>query len=343
MTKLLALAKTLVAAVSVSLTAILLPPVLAQTSSAAGSTPLAKRGELAAGLQDHRAYFYAMPEDSYRATLRDPKQVKQVLDETLIAREFSKKPWPIADMNETERTFLGVSADRARILAATAIVEKRAKDAMSADQKTLDKRAREIYQTTDASSLKRDLAADFQHILFDVRARSFAETAQRISAAQKELSEGKSFDSVVATYSDQVNIGTTAGKFENVAAKSMDGILAKALFDELKPGEYSAPLPSRLGLHIVKLHAIRQPQKRPFEEIKDAMYARLIDEAGKSAAADFLNALQSPPTEFNDAEVTKLTGANSQLDPETVRSLMRDAAQKLKESTTDSKKPAAKQ
>ena len=269
-------------------------------SDPAKSESLATRRAAAVTLEDHRNVFFLFNDTSYAKTLQEPNQLKQALEEVLDARTVVSGEVVLTNMTQTERNYAALNAERAQLVANLAIIEKRAQALAAADPKALDARAREIYLTTDASALKREYAADFQHILFDLRVRDFSETAKRIAAAQAELAAGKSFDEVVAAYSDEPKAKETNGKFTNVLAKNMEGIVARTMFEELKPGEVSKPLPSRLGIHIFKLLTIQKPEKRPYEEVKEALYARLIDEAGKSAKAVYQAELRKPPTVFNE-------------------------------------------
>ncbi len=301
---------------------------------------LAANGSTVVTQRDHRAYHLPLDDRGYSGTIRDPQQVSQILAEIINGKMFKWNISAVDALNDNEKRFAAISADRAQLTAALSIVERRAKDRAIGDADAMDKRAREIYQVTDASSLKREFAADFQHVLFDLRAREFTETAQRISQAQADLAAGKSFDEVVATFSDEARSKDTKGKFENVQAKTMDGVLARVLFDELKDGEVSKPLPSRLGIHIVKRLAVREPQKRPYEEVKDALVARIVDEAGKSAKADLLKALQPEKIVYDTAAIQAVTGV---VDPAVLKKAQELARELSKSSQLSPSEPTPTQ
>jgi parvulin-like peptidyl-prolyl isomerase len=279
---------------------------------------------------DYRAYHYSLTDSAHQAQLKDPGQVKTVLDEILTVKEFKANGALAKDLTEQEKRYLDLSADRARYIAVQTVFERRAKDLAQSDVIELDKHAKEIYLTTDASGLKRDLSADFQHILFDLRKRSFPETAERVKAAQAELAAGTSFDAVVVKYSDEDRSQETKGMYENVPARSMDGVLARTLFDELKPGEHSKPAASRLGLHIVKLHALNQPQKRPYEEVKSAMHARLVEDAGRAAKAKVVAEIRTDVTKFDEDAISKFAPVPDAKALDAARKLSLESAKRSK-------------
>jgi hypothetical protein len=318
----------------------------AQTPAAVAVDVLARALKQTATTTDYRAYHYPLSDAAYQAQLKDPNQVKQALDEILTVREFKASGSLPKDLTELEKRFVDLSIDRARYLAVQSVTERRAKDIAEKDSVILDSRAKEIYLTTEASGLKRDLSADFQHILFDLRKRSFIETSERIKAAEAALAAGTDFDAVVAQFSDEERAKETKGKFENVSARSMDGVLARTLFDELKPGEYSKPTASRLGLHIVKLHAIQQPQKRPYDEVKASMYSKLIDDAGRAARAKAVAEIRTTETTFDEVALSKIILVPDAKALEVARRLSQESVQRTKALNTPevpaSDKPPAK-
>ncbi len=295
------------------------------------SESLATRRNAVATLEDHRNVFFLFSDAAYAKTMQEPTQLKQALEEVLDARTIASGEVVLTNMTPSERNYAALNTERAQLVANLSIIEKRAQALVASDPKALDARAREIYLTTDASALKREYAADFQHILFDLRLRDFNETARRIAAAQADLAAGKSFDEVVAAYSDEAKAKETNGKFTNVLAKSMEGIVAKVMFDELKTGEVSKPLPSRLGIHIFKLLNIQKPEKRPYEEVKEAFYARLVDEAGKSAKAAYQAELRKTPTVFNEPLIKSFALVPDPLALQKAREMSLEAAKKSQE------------
>jgi hypothetical protein len=276
-----------------------------------GATELAKRSLAVAGEVDHRTALYNFTDSEYVEKLRERGQLKQALDEVLNVKVFANRKGNV-DFSADEKRFLEFSRTRAALIAAISIVERRAREKSLADDAALEKRANEIYLASDRANNRRELAADFQHIVFDLRKRTLDEVVKRVEAAQRDLKGGLSFDDAVLKYTDQENLGETKGRISNQPARTMDGVLSKTLFEDLKPGEHSRPIPSRLGLHIVKLHAVMQPSIRPFSEVKDAIKRRLVEEAASRARQDFLDSLGIGTTVFNEEAIAKLVAMPSE-------------------------------
>lgn len=268
---------------------------------------LAKRGDANATAADHRAAFYSLDtETDYTNTLRDVGKIKITLDEILDARQTSRIQHGLGKLSDLEANHLKISSEKAYLNAALAITDNRARRAASNDPAGLERRASEIYQVADAPTVRSALSADFQNILFDLRAHPFPEIVSRINAAQAELAAGVNFDEVATKYSDENNAATSKGWARNINGLAVDGPLGRVIFNELKPGEYSKPTTSRVGIHIIKLHAINKPEKRPFREIKGAIMERLVAEAGKNAQRTFIESLSAEPTRFIDTEISKI-------------------------------------
>jgi parvulin-like peptidyl-prolyl isomerase len=234
-------------------------------------------------------------------------------------------------LTEREKKYFDFTLEKAHQTALLTITEKRAKDAAQADAVVLEKRAREIYQLAEPAAHKSELRADFQNILFDLQARSFVETAERITAAQKALAAGVAFDEIVAQYSDEKGAAEHKGWARKINARALDGRLGRVIFDELKPGEYSTPIASRVGIHIVKLHAIEQPVKLPFDTVKPALIQKLVQERGKNAQRDLMQALSSSSTSFNDAEISKLYAPIDPIAIERARQISLESAKQARD------------
>jgi parvulin-like peptidyl-prolyl isomerase len=291
---------TLVA--SSTLTLLTMPIGFAQTT--ASNDVLAQRGKTSVTMKELEAFAFAQGSEALKKTLRNPNLVLKTLEELLDAKMIdSVAP---KDLSPAESAFTSMAIAQTKASVAQSIVEQRAKDKARGDRAVLEARAKELYLSADASSLKRVQSADFQHILFDLRVRPFSETAKRIEAAQKAIAAGDNFETLVTTYSDDPNAKQNLGRFENVSTQALEGSMSRVLFSELKPNETSAPITTRLGIHIVKLIRIREPEARPFDEIKDAMVNRLVEEAGAAARSTQTTALRSEETKFNDEALRKI-------------------------------------
>jgi hypothetical protein len=268
---------------------------------------LAERGAQRATAMDHRAFHFMVPDTEYERRLLDEGRFKVELDEILVPRSFAKQAWPHTNETDLERSYRTIQTEKAQLEIALAIADKRARDALAKQPDAIDRRAREIYATTDAPASRRAMSVDFQQILFDVSARPLEENVARVKDARAMLAAGESFDIVAKKFSDDAAVLENAGRIMAASAAAVDPQLSRILIDELKPGEVSPKLVStRRGLHILKLLQVNQPQKRPYEEVRNALYAGVLDEAGKNARNELLKKIADGEIKFNQGAIEQV-------------------------------------
>jgi hypothetical protein len=274
-------------------------------STASASSPpsesLGTLGESTVQSSEFRALNWNLPDATYSGLLRDRSQLVRSVETLLQARKHSSATQTL-NFDQDEKSYQRAAADRANLEATLAIIDARARKAALVDSAGLERRAEEIWLITAPSELSRDMLLDFQHIVFDIQRRPFADAVTRIGAAQAALAAGKSFDDVVVEFSDDQNAAQTKGIFTAVPANTIgDPALSRALLETLKIGEHSQPIPSRRGIHIVRLIAKTPPAKRPFAEVKEAIIARLVQEAVQKARISYLETLSAGLSINNEA------------------------------------------
>lgn len=268
---------------------------------------LAERGTNRATPVDHRAFYFTLSDAEYERRLLDEARFKTELDEILVPRSFIGQPWPHTNETVLERTYRTLQSEKAQLEIALSIADKRARDNLLANPDAIDRRAREIYATTEAPTTRRAMSVDFQQILFDVTARPIEENVARMKEARAMLAAGESFDIVAKKYSDDAAVLETGGRIQAASAAAVDPQLSRILIDELKPGEVSPKLIStRRGLHILKLLQVNQPQKRPYDEVRAALHTGVLDEAGRNARTDLLKRITVGEIKLNQSEIDKL-------------------------------------
>lgn len=277
------------------------------TAAHAQPAALATRGGQSIDALDHRAFHFVLPDEGYRRRLSDEERLKLELDEMLSVKEFNRAKWPLPNETALEARFREWNQERARLEAALAITDKRARERLLSDPAALEARAREIYAKTDAPVARQSLAADFQQITVDLSARTFAQNSTRIVEAIRRLDAGEDFAKVARDLSDDTSVVENEGKILNMSGASMEPNLSRLLFDTLKPGQHSGePIVTRRGLHVIKLLQVHQPQKRPFEAVKDAIQQRILDETAKLAKDQLLASYGATPPQFNAAAIDQV-------------------------------------
>jgi hypothetical protein len=160
-------------------------------------TALATSGAVSVSAAEHRALHFKLGDDAYRDALSDEAKIRLALGELLMAKQVKAQRDLVGPATPLESTFLELSGFQANLASALIVVEQRARRDAEANRDALEKRAREIYLSTEPPGGKRELSADFQQILFDLRRRGFDETSKRVAAALKALADGAEFDQVV--------------------------------------------------------------------------------------------------------------------------------------------------
>jgi parvulin-like peptidyl-prolyl isomerase len=280
-------------------------------------TKLARRGAESVDTLDHRANSFQLSERDYRAKLADVGRTKLELADILAAREFTKKTWPHKQETSLEAAYRRVVRERSNLESALVIAEQRARDEAQKDPTLLERRAREIYLQTDAPVTRRNLTADFQQIRFDLQERSLRDTVIRVEEVQTKIRQGVDFTLLVKQYSDDKSAAQSEGRHVAIPATALDSQMSKLIFDEMKPGQIAERVVSTpWGLHIVKLHAINEPKKRPFEEVRDAMVKGVLDEIGKAARQRILDEINKEPVQYDETAIEAIT---PKIDPEAIR------------------------
>jgi hypothetical protein len=304
-------------------------------TAASAAKTLAERAGQKVSEIDHRAFHFSVSDNEYYQSLRDEARFKKEIEQILDQRAYSASPQVDHDKTPLEKAYSELQREKAKLDVAIAIAEKRARESLLAQPERLERRAREIYATTEAPTTRRALALDFQQILFDVSSRSIDETTARIKAARNALAAGESFDVVAKKYSDDPAVLENGGRILGASATAIDTQIARILFDEIKAGEVSEKIIStRRGLHVIKLLEIRQPIKRPFEEVRAALQVGILEEVTKAARAQILTRYASTPTIYNDSAIDALLIRPDQRALDLARDLSRQGLEASRKSQT---------
>ncbi|MBK9270606.1 MAG: peptidylprolyl isomerase [Saprospiraceae bacterium] len=130
------------------------------------------------------------------------------------------------------------------------------------DKEVTDKLAKEVYERQ-----KKDLK--ISHILFSLNnSATPSDTLKAYEAAMqayREIMKSKEWDAAVKKYSNDLNTAQQGGSLGWVTAMLPDGFFHfENTIYQLKKGEISYPVRSRLGFHLIRLDDIR-PARRKME------------------------------------------------------------------------------
>ena len=256
------------------------------------ATTLATRGSIIVTTDDFASHHYMQAPPKVEALRWSPREIESTINEVLVPRAYNSDRALRLDLSPEEQAYAALIVERAPLNAALNIVERRARAQFDANSPLIITRAKELW-ALDTKEFYSEVTADFTQIFFDVGKRSFDDVTSRINAATKELSDGKSFDELVQKYSDDANVVTNKGLIQGLQYGRTDPVIGRLIFTKLKEGEISSPVPSKIGLHIVRLDRKTVRTKRPFEDVQKQISEKLLEDAAKAARVALIEKLQT--------------------------------------------------
>lgn len=259
---------------------------------------LATRASQTVTTDDFEAQHFMSSPIKQNALRSNPTEIENTITEVLAPRIYNSNEKIRLTLSPAEQQYQNLVVERAPLSAALNIVERRARAAFDANNPTTIERARELW-AIDAKKYYVEETADITQIYFDFTRRPFDETTARIRQAQADIAAGTSFDAVVQKYSDDAHAPTSKGAYKGLAFIGSDPVMGRLIFKTLAPGEISGPTPSRAGFHIVRLDRKNERSKKPFEDVKGAILAELMEDTAKSARVALLEKLTQDKTNIN--------------------------------------------
>ena len=269
------------------------------SASTGSAAEIARRGVLEFTTDDFFAHHYMTAPTKVEALRANPREIQSTMTEVLAARSYNQRPDLHTKLDDAERRYYEMQKERAALLAELNIRERRAKAAFNPEDPAIQARAREIW-LTDTTRFFNEESADITQILFDVVGRSFGEVNDRVKAVNAAIAAGEPFDAVLKKYTDDKNATETSGKLKGISILGADALMGNLIFKRMKEGEISAPTPSRIGLHIVRLDKKYPRTKKPFEEVMPKIVEQLLDDSAKNARVELLDKLSAIDTVVNE-------------------------------------------
>jgi len=294
-------------------------------TTAAIATTLAKQGEFSVEADELRLSQHALTDKEYERVTANPNEVRGIVAAILSARVYGK-----ISTNPMDPRLQTLFIEKARLDHDVAQADRKAREWVEANDRTVLQRAREMFVAADAQSKQKPEVADFQHIFFDLTKRDFNVTADNIRAAQSELAAGADFTAVAKKYSDDGDADKTGGKLLAVPVASMDDTLRLTLLRKLNLDEVSQPIASRRGLHIVKLLKRPQAVAIEFEEVKEKFVQAVIDDIIASERKKIQRAIEAVPLVIDEEALTKFTRSPNPEQVKQVRQQVIEANREVK-------------
>jgi peptidyl-prolyl cis-trans isomerase C len=231
--------------------------------------PLVVNGDVSLTTVDFEAYLQKVPENVREDFRRSPQRVKPTVDGLWIQRMIGSKARAagLAD-DPVIAARLRQAADQ---ILADAYLQQEDKKLKIPD---LSPRAQEIYKTRP-EEFKVPEQVRVQHILVATSCRGHDEAVQRAKEIHARVANADeaAFLAEVEKSSDDMSKEKNKGDLGMAAVTSFEAPFAQAVAKMKKPGEISAPVETKYGMHIIRFVS-RQPERiKPFAEVKDALIA----------------------------------------------------------------------
>ncbi len=122
------------------------------------------------------------------------------------------------------------------------------------------------------------------HIMVRAKADMSKEEAnaakQKIDMIYKKLKAGEDWNSMVTLYTDDINSKNKNGELPSFSVGKMLPSFEEATFALKKPGNYSKPIQTPYGWHIIKLLDTKELES--FEELEPTIKSKIIKMMGRS-------------------------------------------------------------
>jgi peptidyl-prolyl cis-trans isomerase SurA len=100
----------------------------------------------------------------------------------------------------------------------------------------------------------------------------------RAADIYSELKKGGAFDDLALRYSDGEE-AARGGNLGFIRQGDLEPLIERAV-EALDPGEFSEPVETQQGFHIIRLDDKKTAQFRPFAEVKDEMTGLVLQQKG---------------------------------------------------------------
>ena len=287
------------------------------------ATTLATFGNLSATTDDFQALHYMSAPAKVLALRDSPKEMESSITDILSPRVYAQQKAALMSLSAEEARYAALQQERAPLVAALNIAERRARAEFRIDDPLTISRGRELW-VADETAYFNDETADFTQIFFDIGRRTFPEIVERIALVKAEIAAGASFDAVLQKYTDDKNAVEGKGQLKGMVATRIDPVIGRLIFRKLEVGEISDAIPSRAGLHIVRLDRKSPRAKKPYEEVKRQIMEKLLEDRAKAARAKVLDGLQLEKIKLNEEVFSSMNKGSSAANDERVRAVHKE-------------------
>ena len=191
----------------------------------------------------------------------------------LLLREAGKEKM------DTEKEFQERLADIKDQL----LIESLLKKKIAADAKISDDDLKKYYEA-NKESFKREREISTRHILL--------KTEEEAKQVQGKLIKGEDFIELAKKYSIDPNAGATGGEIGFHPKGSLVPEYEAAAFKLTKVGQVSGIIKTQFGYHIIRLEGTKPPSYVPFDEVKDFIKQKILQEKQSELLEKYIDSLK---------------------------------------------------
>ena len=191
----------------------------------------------------------------------------------LLLREAGKEKM------DTEKEFQERLADIKDQL----LIESLLKKKIAADAKISDDDLKKYYEA-NKESFKREREISTRHILL--------KTEEEAKQVQGKLIKGEDFIELAKKYSIDPNAGATGGEIGFHPKGSLVPEYEAAAFKLTKVGQVSGIIKTQFGYHIIRLEGTKPPSYVPFDEVKDFIKQKILQEKQSELLEKYIESLK---------------------------------------------------
>ncbi len=259
-----------------------------------------QQGNEVVTLADVVAYMdWRVPPEDQKEVLASPARIEALLEAIVLGNGFLRRLQALEAFTDPiiQSRIYQAAAREAR-----AVYREKLREDLSLDDYT--SQARELFMV-EKDKFVTDKTIDFDHILIAHQDNADpAALMRRALAAHDSLSQ-RPFAEVAEEFSDDAGFEEHRGKFENMPIDSLVKPLAEAA-RELELGQFSAPVQSSFGWHIMRITSFNEPKRLSWEEAQPIAEEIARNRHLNEAFERRLRELNTAPMQFAEGAVKKI-------------------------------------
>jgi len=260
----------------------------------------AKRGKGVVTHEEFDAWMTRIPENERAEFLRDGDRLRQVLSQLLTSAQIAADAQEAGfDQDAMIRIRIRMAAEQELAKAWTEHVVESASDP---DWEML---AYESYLLSPGEFMT-NRSIDVTHLLVSNENRTEEEALELADQLHGQaVGDPSAFEELISRHSEDPSSATNHGKYERVEQGDMVKPFEDRAFS-LQIGEFSEPVKTEYGFHIIRLDAVYKSELKPFDSVKNNLITKERANHKKRVRLDYLNQIGSLPTEIPEEELKEM-------------------------------------